>query len=255
MQAVLYVSHGSRVQQTIDDVTAFIERCMPYVDVPIQELCFLELAEPSISEGIARCISRGATAIAIVPLLLLAAVHAKADIPQQIAMEMKRYPQVAFTYGQVLGIHETMITSLIDTIRRQGVEPEQEANVLLIGRGSSDEGVRQSMLTIAARLQERTAFTVDVCFLYGLKPTIDEGLAKLVTSELSQPIVVPYLLFPGVLYTGIQEKVMAHNANRQRAGQTLLQLCRPLAEQQGIRDVVVTRVRQLLKQPIVSEVI
>ena len=47
------------------------------IDVPIQEICFLELAAPSMDEGITKCVERGATKIAVVPILLLTAAPCK----------------------------------------------------------------------------------------------------------------------------------------------------------------------------------
>ena len=78
----------------------------------------LELATPTIAEGIASCIQKGATAIAVMPILLLAAQHAKQDIPKEMAKAQKQYPYVKFTYGEPLGIHER----LIDTLQARIIE-------------------------------------------------------------------------------------------------------------------------------------
>ena len=64
MQAVLYVAHGSRVKAGIQEAYRFVEKVKGKTGVKIQELCFLELAEPSISQGIKNCMLKGATSIA-----------------------------------------------------------------------------------------------------------------------------------------------------------------------------------------------
>lgn len=84
MQAILYVAHGSRVKAGVEQAKIFLKSVQQEIEIPIQEICFLELATPTIADGIASCINRGATAIAIVPILLLAAQHAKHDIPSEI---------------------------------------------------------------------------------------------------------------------------------------------------------------------------
>ena len=106
MQAVLYVGHGSRVRQGVLEAIQFIEQCKPSIEVPIQELCFLELAQPTIQEGIDLCVKQGATSIAVVPLLLLSAAHAKVDIPAEIAKSIIQHPHLHMTYSQAFGVHQ-----------------------------------------------------------------------------------------------------------------------------------------------------
>ena len=48
------------------------------------EVCFLELAEPLVPEGVARLIQRGVRHVTALPLLLFSAGHAQRDIPQAI---------------------------------------------------------------------------------------------------------------------------------------------------------------------------
>src|SRR5690625_6901011 len=100
MQAVLYVGHGSRIKAGVEEATQFIERCKSLIDVPIQEICFLELAKPNIAAGIAMCVASGATHITVVPILLLTANHAKEDIPLEIETGMKKYADVSFTRSE-----------------------------------------------------------------------------------------------------------------------------------------------------------
>src|SRR5690625_7298954 len=86
--------------------------------VPIQGICFLELAAPNISEGSAACVARGASKVAVVPILLLTAHHAKRDIPLEIEAGKIRYPHVVFTYGETFGVHTKIVDSLFDRLLR-----------------------------------------------------------------------------------------------------------------------------------------
>lgn len=90
MQAILYIGHGSRVKAGNEELMAFVEKAKAkHPNINIQECCFLELAEPTIQDGVEACINKGATKIAVVPVLLLTAAHAKVDIPEAID-EMKK---------------------------------------------------------------------------------------------------------------------------------------------------------------------
>jgi len=119
VQAVLYVGHGSRVKAGADEAMNFIENSKQMIDIGIQEVCFLELVKPSILEGISKCVARGATKIAVVPILLLTAVHANEDIPLEIEKAKLKYPSITFTYGRAFGIHSKIIDSLYDRVLEQ----------------------------------------------------------------------------------------------------------------------------------------
>lgn len=242
MQAVLYVGHGSRMQAGVQEAVQFIEKCKPMIDAPIQEVCFLELAAPDIVEGIANCVERGATKIAIIPILLLAAKHAKEDIPFEIGVAKILYPDIELTYGDVLGIHPKIITSLYERVIEQNVEVSEDAYVLLVGRGSSDSAVKEDLTKIAQLLKEEHSFkAVDVCFLYGAKPSFEETLLNLQQASNRQIFVIPYLLFTGILMNGIEKKIEQQNVKDQR-----FILCESLGYHEHIQHVLIERVNELL---------
>jgi len=75
MIGVLYVSHGSRIKEATDEAISFIESVKQSIDIPLQEICFLELAQPDIQQGVEKLIAKGATEISVIPVLLLSAGH------------------------------------------------------------------------------------------------------------------------------------------------------------------------------------
>lgn len=178
MQAILYIAHGSRVKAGVEQAVTFLQRVQQEIHVSIQEICFLELATPTIAEGIESCIRKGATAIAVMPILLLAAQHAKQDIPKEVAKAQKQYPSVKFTYGEPLGIHERLIDSLQARIIEKQ-QPKFDASVLLIGRGSSDSAVKRDLAKIAAKLRTKYHYkVVDTCFYMGWDRLLKTGSNK-----------------------------------------------------------------------------
>ncbi len=238
MQAILYIAHGSRVKAGVEQAITFLKSVQQEIDIPIQEISFLELATPTIAKGIASCINRGATAIAIVPILLLAAQHAKHDIPREINKAKKQHPQVRFTYGEPLGVHELLIDTIQTRILEAGIS-FSNASVLLIGRGSSDPEVKSDLAKIATRLRDKYAYeAVDTCFLYGMGPTFEEWLQQ--GNKDNQVFIVPYLLFTGVLRKRITRRLQDdENKN--------VILCESLGYADNVRNVLVERICQLLK--------
>ncbi|MGE7929354.1 sirohydrochlorin chelatase [Lysinibacillus xylanilyticus] len=238
MQAILYIAHGSRVKAGVEQAVNFLKSVQQEIDIPIQEISFLELATPTIAEGIASCINQGATAIAIVPILLLAAQHAKHDIPSEIDKAKKQYPQVRFTYGEPLGVHELLIDTLQNRILEAGC-PTKDASVLVIGRGSSDPAVKRDLDKIATRLRDKYAYeAVDTCFLYGVGPTFEEWLQQ--ENKDNQVFIVPYLLFTGILRQNITKRLQDYENKN-------VILCESLGYDDNVRKVLVERIYQLIK--------
>ncbi|KDE50252.1 MULTISPECIES: sirohydrochlorin chelatase [Geobacillus] len=214
MEAVLYVSHGSRIAAARHEAARFVEQCRRTIDIPIQELCFVELAEPDIVTGVDRCVAQGATRVIVVPLLLLSAGHAKHDIPAALDIARRRHPSVDILCGAPFGVHETMIDIIIDRISEQSAPLDGESMILLVGRGSSDPDTKRDMSAIAALLKEKTNVPhVDVCFLAAIRPTLDEGLERAHASAYRRVFVVPYLLFTGVLMKTIERKLQGFSVS------------------------------------------
>ena len=61
MEAVLYICHGSRIREASEQAISFIHQVMKKVNIPIQEIGFLELSEPTIAQSFERCVDKGAT--------------------------------------------------------------------------------------------------------------------------------------------------------------------------------------------------
>lgn len=217
MQAVLYVCHGSRVVKACEEAIAFVERCKAKIDCPIQEVCFIEHAEPDIETGIDRCVQKGATRIVVIPVLLLAAGHAKHDIPDAVQKARHRYPHFDFVLSEPFGVDEKMIQIVIERIAEQSVPLDDRSMVLLIGRGSSDPDTKRDMEAIAKLLQEKANIPyVDVCFLAAAQPSLEDGLQKATDSSYETIFVVPYLLFTGVLMKKIEKQLRTFSSsNRQ----------------------------------------
>ncbi len=108
LTAVLLIAHGSRQQAANDDLHHLADRFAAVGTYPIVEACFLELAEPDIPAGCARCVARGATRVLMIPYLLSAGVHLQRDLTDARQELSGRYPDVDFRLGAPLGPHELL---------------------------------------------------------------------------------------------------------------------------------------------------
>ncbi len=237
MQAVLYVGHGSRVKEARDQAARFMEESMGNNTEPIQEISFLELSHPTIEEGVRRCVERGATRIAVVPVLLLTAVHAKEDIPYELDRLKKRYPNIPMSYGRPFGVHSKIVDILMERIYDQDVVINDDAMVLLVGRGSSDPDVKRDLQEIANQLHAKYPFKrVETCYLAAAKPSFEEGIDQVKQYGHQQVFVVPYLLFTGILMKSMEKTIRKLSAPNQE-----FILCEYLGYHPNLQEVVFER--------------
>lgn len=242
MEAALYICHGSRIKQAREQAFAFVETCMKKVSILIQEVSFLELAEPSIEQGFRRCVERGATKIYVVPVLLLTAVHAKEDIPQILSTLRTRYPDVDVVYGRPFGVHESITEVLYERIMETNVSIDEDSLVLLVGRGSSDPDVKRDLEELAGLFKKRYRLKrVNVCFLTAAEPIFEDVLERVRSSNYSKVFIVPYLLFTGLLMKRIEKAVWDVN---KRSNQQFL-LTHYLEYHPHLKNVLVERVEEL----------
>lgn len=220
--AILYVGHGSRVEAGNQELLSFIEKTKTqFPDIPIQETGFIELTSPTIVEAVRACVDQGATHIAVVPVLLLTAQHAKEDIPEEIEKAQKQFPHVHFAYGKPFGIEPTIIDLIKQRVEEAGLksvnhrpafEEREEVTLVLVGRGSSDPEQTSDLFKIARLAWEQTPIKdVEVCFIAATHPTIDEGLEKAARLKADTIYVIPYLLFTGVLMKGLEKQLAELN--------------------------------------------
>mgnify|MGYP005864730697 CR=1 FL=1 len=83
-EAILLVGHGSRDPEGNAEFLGFAEAVRMASNGKIIEPCFIELAEPLVQEGIARCVTQGARQIIMLPVILFAASHVKIDLPHEL---------------------------------------------------------------------------------------------------------------------------------------------------------------------------
>ncbi|PSL42956.1 sirohydrochlorin ferrochelatase [Salsuginibacillus halophilus] len=208
MQGVLYISHGSRVPKARSHAVQFLNETMPLVEAPLQEICYLELAKPTIAEGIETLVTRGATRIAVVPVLLLSGGHYYKDIPQAINKAAERFSDITFTYGKTLGVQERIIEILLERVHETHVPVTETTDILLVGRGSPEPETKTAIETITGRLHEQLKpRDTHVSYLAAREPSFSQALENLQTSAAAHTIVIPYLWFTGILLQHMAEKL------------------------------------------------
>lgn len=122
MKALLLIAHGSRRQQSNDEVVLLAdwlkENCAGQYD--IVHAGFLELAETLIPDGIKKCVDEGATLIVVLPYFLNSGRHVIEDIPEIVDETKASYPETDIKVAPHLGASELMMDLLISTANSAG---------------------------------------------------------------------------------------------------------------------------------------
>lgn len=112
---LLIIAHGSRRQASNDEVRQLAERVSDRRGSEIEavEVAFLELAEPSIPDGLARCVAQGAREIVVFPYFLAAGTHVVSDIPEAIEAFRAEYPDVRVRLTSHLGASDALPAAIL----------------------------------------------------------------------------------------------------------------------------------------------
>lgn len=94
-KALLVVAHGSRKKVSNIEIHQLANNISLKSEVfDIVEACFLEIATPSIQDGIQSCIENDASEILIMPYFLAAGMHVIVDIPTIVDKERLKHKGV-----------------------------------------------------------------------------------------------------------------------------------------------------------------
>ncbi len=199
--ALMIVGHGSRDPRgarEFHDLVDLVRRRNSSLTV---EGGFIELSRPPISECVDRLAESGARNVAAVPLMLLAAGHAKDDIPATLVREKVGHPEMSFSYGRALGIRPELLELVDERISAVVLEEEKkETAVLIVGRGSSDPDANSDLCKIARLYYEGRPYpVVESAYVSMTPPDVAEGLDRCLRLGVKRVILFSYFLFTGVL--------------------------------------------------------
>ena len=198
------VAHGSadpRASATIAELAAVARQRSPGLDL---RTAFLGHAPPSLPQVLGTI--EADREVTVLPLLLTAAYHSKADIPRMLA----RTPLPRVSYGATLGPHPLLLRALERRLAEadpQGAEADQERTaVVLAAAGSSDHEANATIERLAAQWQARTGWlAVRPAYASAAEPSPAAAVASLLRDGAPRVVVATYLLAPGLFADRIRQ--------------------------------------------------
>jgi sirohydrochlorin cobaltochelatase len=201
---LLIAGHGTADDAGAEQFRQFVKRVAGRLDVPVAG-GFIELSEPTIGAAVD---ALPGSRLAAVPLMLVAAGHAKGDIPASLAREKGRRPGLSFAYGRPLGVHPTVLALLRERLAE--VAADADTTVLLVGRGSTDPDANAEVHRAARLLWEGRRYAgVEPAFVSLAAPDVPAGLDRCARLGAHRVVVLPYFLFTGILPDRVREQTRA----------------------------------------------
>jgi sirohydrochlorin ferrochelatase len=120
MKALLIVAHGSRRQQSNQEVCLLAERLNQRHgdEFDLITPAFLELAAPLIPAGIQHCVEQGASSVVVLPYFLNSGKHVTEDIPAILNSVKTQYPDIKIELREHIGASEIMPDLVMQTARQ-----------------------------------------------------------------------------------------------------------------------------------------
>ena len=209
---ILVIGHGSRDAAANREFEAFVAEFARRRGDEIIEHAYVELAQPSVAEGLDAIAARSSRVVAL-PLFLFAAGHVKNDLPLALEAARRRWPAVRFEAASALGVHPSMAqVAFARGAEALSEDPAQRARTvaIVVGRGSSDPDANGDLFKLARLMGEgRGLAGVEATFMGITRPSVEETLAQVAPARPERVVIVPYLLFAGRLVEKLDSQVAA----------------------------------------------
>jgi sirohydrochlorin ferrochelatase len=114
--AILLVDHGSRRAEANQQLESIAQKLRDRDPQRIVQIAHLEIAKPTIAEGLAACVEAGASEVVVHPYLLAPGRHSREDIPAVSAQAAQAHPGVSVVVSEPLGVHEKLIDVVLERV-------------------------------------------------------------------------------------------------------------------------------------------
>jgi precorrin-8X/cobalt-precorrin-8 methylmutase len=202
---IVLIGHGSRDPDGVRQFEALAAMMRERVGAERFTHGYLEFASPTVDEAVRANVARGVKEIVMVPGVLLAASHAKNDMPSELLALSREFPDVTFHYAAAMDLHPLILELCRERLMAaESAAPRvlrrDETCLVTVGRGTSDPDANSEVSKLTRMLEEGLGFGASfVCYSGTAKPLVADGLREAASLGFRRIIVFPYFLFDGVL--------------------------------------------------------
>jgi precorrin-8X/cobalt-precorrin-8 methylmutase len=202
---IVVAGHGSRDPDAVREFEALVALVRARAPQDVVTHGYLEFASPTIAEAVSANLAAGTRRVAVVPGVLLAARHAKNDMPAEMLALARTYPEIDFHFGAPLHLHPKLLQLAQERIvEAEGTSARtvrrSDTCLVLVGRGTTDPDANGEVAKLARMLEEGMGFGgAYVCYSGTASPLVADGLRTAARMGFARLVVLPFFLFDGVL--------------------------------------------------------
>jgi precorrin-8X/cobalt-precorrin-8 methylmutase len=210
---IVIAGHGSRDPANTQEFETLVALVRERAPQQVVTHGYLEFSSPTIAAAIEQNINAGSRSVAMVPGVLLAARHAKNDMPAEMLEMARKHPQTDLHFGAPLDLHPKLLQlAQLRLVEAEGSVPatvsRADTCLVLVGRGTTDPDANGDVAKLARMLEEGMGFGAAlVCYSGVASPLVAEGLQIAARQGHKRLIVLPFFLFDGVLVKRIYAAV------------------------------------------------
>jgi sirohydrochlorin cobaltochelatase len=193
---------------------------------------------PDIQTAFDLAATAGLDEVVALPALLFFAGHTQDDMPGEVQRAQKRHPEMGISLAGPLGTDERLLGALEEQLA--SFEPNEDAAVLLVGRGSLYSEANADLFKTARMLWDRNRYGwVEAAFVSLAPPDVAAGIDRCRRLGAKRVVVIPYFLNTGVLV--------------KRIGQQARQAGAEVAPHLGVHNLVLDLLVERLQQARAGE--
>ncbi len=114
---IILLVHGSRLPEAQATLHILKELVAQESHYDLVEGASLQFNQPDLPAALATMAARGMERVVVVPLFLSQGVHMKKDIPDLLAKEQARYPQMDIVMTNNIGAHRKLAEIIMERIQ------------------------------------------------------------------------------------------------------------------------------------------
>lgn len=208
---ILILSHGSRFDNASVEAEKIAENLQNVNKYGRILTGFAGFNEPDIFAALDELAADTPDHIVIVPLILFEGKHAVSDVSQALRYRQSKYPKINFIATDIIGADTALLPAVYDNINSTLSSlkaRDNEAVILMVYRGSTAVSVFEDSRRITAAVRAKYPYTYG-SYIEMNSPDMLDGLAMAQDAAVKYGkkhiIIVPYLLFGGVLLDKIHK--------------------------------------------------
>ena len=117
-EGVILLAHGSKNTEAEEGLQEIASQVQEGLRGGRVLLAFLQFKHPNLSEAIDQAVAEGMKRIVVVPFFLVAGVHVRKDIPDEIEQARQRHPGVEILFARPLLPDPRIAEIVVERIRQ-----------------------------------------------------------------------------------------------------------------------------------------